>query len=83
MSQMKFIYLNWIYILRHVLTVVRYAISDKFNRTFYELHVRALIYRYILISGARSGVVGWGTMLQAGRLRVRIPMRSLDFFQFT
>jgi hypothetical protein len=26
-----------------------------------------------------SSVVGWGTMLQAGRLLVRFPMRSLDF----
>jgi hypothetical protein len=30
--------------------------------------------------GARGSVVGWGTMLQAGRSRVRFPMRSLDFF---
>jgi hypothetical protein len=29
--------------------------------------------------GARGSVVGWGTMLQAGRSRVRFPMRSLDF----
>jgi hypothetical protein len=29
--------------------------------------------------GARHSVVGWGTMLQAGRSRVRFPMRSLDF----
>jgi hypothetical protein len=28
--------------------------------------------------GARGGVVGWGTMLQAGRSRVRFPMRPLD-----
>jgi hypothetical protein len=28
--------------------------------------------------GARGSVVGWGTMLRAGRSRVRIPM-SLDF----
>jgi hypothetical protein len=28
---------------------------------------------------ARGSVVGWGTMLQAGRSRVRFPMRSLDF----
>jgi hypothetical protein len=28
---------------------------------------------------ARGSVVGWGTMLQTGRSRVRIPMRSLDF----
>jgi hypothetical protein len=29
--------------------------------------------------GARNSVVGWGTMLQAGRSRVRFSMRSLDF----
>jgi hypothetical protein len=27
-----------------------------------------------------SSVVGWGTVLQAGRSRVRVPTRSLDFF---
>jgi hypothetical protein len=31
------------------------------------------------VDGARGSVVGWGTMLQAGRSRVRFPMRSLDF----
>jgi hypothetical protein len=30
-------------------------------------------------SGARGSVVGWGTMLQDGRSRIRFPMRSLDF----
>jgi hypothetical protein len=29
--------------------------------------------------GARGSVVGWGTVLQAGRSPVRFPMRSLDF----
>jgi hypothetical protein len=29
--------------------------------------------------GAYSSIVGWGTVLQARRLRVRFPMRSLDF----
>jgi hypothetical protein len=29
--------------------------------------------------GERGSVVGWGAMLQAGRSRVRFPMRSLDF----
>jgi hypothetical protein len=29
--------------------------------------------------GARGSVVGWGTMLQAGRSRDQFPMRSLDF----
>jgi hypothetical protein len=33
--------------------------------------------------GARGSVVGWGTMLQAGRSRVRVPMRWIFFFQFT
>jgi hypothetical protein len=28
--------------------------------------------------GARGSAVGWGTILQAGRSRVRFPMRSLD-----
>jgi hypothetical protein len=29
--------------------------------------------------GARGSVVGWGTILQAGRSRTGFPMRSLDF----
>jgi hypothetical protein len=35
----------------------------------------------LLTSGGNIGgnVVGWGTTLQAGRSRVRFPMRSLDF----
>jgi hypothetical protein len=28
---------------------------------------------------ARGSVVGWDTVLEAGRSRVRFPMRSLDF----
>jgi hypothetical protein len=35
------------------------------------------------VTGARSSVVCWGTMLQAWRSRVLFPMRSLDFFQLT
>jgi hypothetical protein len=31
------------------------------------------------VKEARGGVVGWGTMLQARRLRARVPMRSFDF----
>jgi hypothetical protein len=30
--------------------------------------------------GARDGVIGWGTALQAGRSRVRLPMGPLEFF---
>jgi hypothetical protein len=35
-----------------------------------------------LISGARGSVVGWGTVLQAGRSRVRFSMTSLDFYNW-
>jgi hypothetical protein len=43
------------------------------------------LWRYIFGAGtralgARGSVGGWGTMLQAGRLRVRFPMRWLDIF---
>jgi len=35
---------------------------------------------YIIKSiGARGGTFGWGTALQAGRLRVRLPMVPLEF----
>jgi hypothetical protein len=33
----------------------------------------------MLVFGARGSVVGSGTMLQAGKSRVRFPMRSLNF----
>jgi hypothetical protein len=33
----------------------------------------------LVLFGARSSVVGSGTMLQAGRSRVRFPMRLLNF----
>jgi hypothetical protein len=35
-------------------------------------------YLYLCL-GTRSNMVGWGTMLQAGRSQFRFPMRSLDF----
>jgi hypothetical protein len=31
-------------------------------------------------NGARGSAVGWGTALQVGRSRVRLPMLSLEFF---
>jgi hypothetical protein len=38
------------------------------------------IYWHLLVqSGTRGSVVGWGTMLQAGRSRVRVPMRWIFF----
>jgi hypothetical protein len=38
---------------------------------------------YNELCGARDRVVCWGGMLRAGSARVPIPMKSLDFFQFT
>jgi hypothetical protein len=38
---------------------------------------------YLYYEGARGSIVGWGAMLQARRLRVQVPVRSLDFFQLT
>jgi hypothetical protein len=36
-------------------------------------------FRNQLLFNACGNVVGWSTMLQAGKSRVRFPMRSLDF----
>jgi hypothetical protein len=37
------------------------------------------VYSHALTTENGGSVVGWGTMLQAGRSRVRIPMRTLNF----
>jgi hypothetical protein len=63
----------------------RLLISMNFNRILILIirEILWLVYlkcaTYIYLLWARGSVVGWGTMLQAGRSRVRIPMRSLDF----
>jgi len=36
-----------------------------------------ILAKILLICGARGGTVGWGTALQSGRLRIRIPVGSL------
>jgi hypothetical protein len=43
---------------------------------FRKRYVKEHIYN---ISGARGNVIGWSTVLQAVRSRVRFPIRSLDF----
>jgi hypothetical protein len=43
-----------------------------------KLSIQVYSYMHTLKS-TRGSVVGWGTMLQAGRLWVSFPMRSLDF----
>jgi hypothetical protein len=44
---------------------------------------RSFIIQTHIQLGARGSIVGWGTMLQARRSRVRVPMRWICFFQFT
>ena len=46
------------------------------NIKIQTVFINVLVHR----RGAHSGAVGWGTALQAGRLRVRFPMVSLKFF---
>jgi hypothetical protein len=49
-------------------------------------YLSSRVYVHILhvysILRARGSVVGWGTMLDAERSRVQVPMRSLDFFNW-
>jgi hypothetical protein len=45
-----------------------------------DSYIEILVYE-ISPGMARGSVVGWGTMLQTGRSRVRFSMRSSDFFQ--
>jgi hypothetical protein len=44
-----------------------------------EASVLHVLKRTKINMGARGSVVGCDTMLQAGRSRVRFPMRPLDF----
>jgi hypothetical protein len=53
----------------------RIGVQRKLHVSGEELH--NLCFTLSII--ARCSVIGWGTMLQAGRSRVRFPMRSLDF----
>jgi hypothetical protein len=46
--------------------------------THTHTHTHTYIYIYIVWAGARGSVVGWCTMLQAVRSRVRFTMRSLN-----
>jgi hypothetical protein len=52
------------------------AVRINFNS---QLHNLSLLFLIRIYSGTRGSVVGWGTMLQAGRSRVRFQVRSLDF----
>jgi hypothetical protein len=45
----------------------------------YQLLVEKFNRKFTQFIGACGSVARWGTILQAGRSRVRFPMRSLDF----
>jgi hypothetical protein len=53
--------------------------------SLYTMEIRCLNIdtTYYISEGARRGVVGWGTTLQAKRQWIRFPMRSLDFFNWS
>jgi hypothetical protein len=57
---------------------LRFRLSDYsfiyFTKYLHYLYVH-LILLLLLLLGVRGSVVGWGTMLQAGRSRARVPMR--------
>jgi hypothetical protein len=70
---MEYIYSCKQYKLLTQLTFYPMTVMHELNRILF------LIYKLMLPTynnGARGSVVGWGTMLQAGRSRVRIPMRG-------
>jgi hypothetical protein len=60
---------------------LRYLKPEDRNAGPFRAHCAAQ-FRYTICAdwGAPGSVVGWGTMLQARRSRVRFPMRSLVFF---
>jgi hypothetical protein len=45
-------------------------------------YIIIIIIIIIIINGGRGSVVGWSTMLQAGRSRVPDPMSSMNFFSY-
>jgi hypothetical protein len=49
---------------------------SKWTKSWHITSWNAMDY---IFSSVRGSLVCWGTMLQAGRSRFRIPMRSLDF----
>jgi hypothetical protein len=58
-----------------------YVEPDKYRISSHNIPLSSIFMLYSYLGcGAWGNVVGWGTMLQAGRSRVRVPMRSLDFF---
>jgi hypothetical protein len=73
---------------QHLQQVTRLSSSVRFKEAFairtakrrnIVLPVLFEFYLDILCIGARGSIVGCGTLVQAGRLRIRVPMRLLNF----
>ena len=52
----------------------------KLSFLVHKIFMYEVLPLYMYIYGVRGAAVGWGTVLQAGRSRVRFPMVSLEFF---
>jgi hypothetical protein len=68
----------------HNYTIFLRYLQPNYNEDGPVHFENALLWYYIhvlpKIRGTRGGAFGWGTVLQAGRSRVRFPMVSLEFF---
>jgi hypothetical protein len=60
----------------HRFEIQPFLLHIRFGNCHFMLTITSVLQTEL---GARGSVVGSGTMLQAGRSRVRFPMRSLDF----
>jgi hypothetical protein len=54
-------------------------IADELVASFFRLNLIGFSCSRQINAGIVGSVVGWGNMLQAGRLRVRFFMKSLHF----
>ena len=64
-----------------------YYVYIMFILCLYYVNIMFILCLYYVLAyeewgHAAGGAVGWGTVLQAGRSRVRFPMVSLDFFHW-
>jgi hypothetical protein len=65
----------------HHIPVIQFFITTL-ARTSNPIKNCVILRKYTVYLGARGSVVGWGTMLQAGRSRDLIPMRWIFFFNW-
>jgi hypothetical protein len=58
--------------------IISVELLKRTNKTILNMKIELCKQLYII--RARGSVPGWSAMLQAGRLRVRFQIKSLDFF---